>query len=73
MLPALSSGMKKLIWTALVATVTAASAALAARLLDKGWRRLLKEAPPEMPGWARFLVGKPLRKQVQNRVPHAQV
>jgi hypothetical protein len=65
--------MKKLIWTALVATATAASAAVAARLLDRGWRQLFKEPPPEMPGWARFLVGKPLRKQIHHRVPHAHM
>jgi hypothetical protein len=65
--------VKRLIWTVLVAAVTTATAGLAARLLDRAWRRLIKEPPPEMPSWARLLVGKPLRKQIQQRVPHARL
>ncbi|MDB4957911.1 MAG: hypothetical protein JWO36_5480 [Myxococcales bacterium] len=56
--------MKKLIWTALAALSTAAAAALMLRLLDHAWRRIVREAPPETPRWARMLVS-PLRKQVE--------
>jgi hypothetical protein len=58
--------MKKLIWTALATAVTAASAALAVRVLDRLWRRLAHEPPPQMPGWARFFVGKPLKSTIEH-------
>ncbi len=65
--------MKKLVWTALVASISAACAGAAVRAHDWAWRRVLKEEPPEIPGWARFFVGKPLRKQIGRRVhPEAQ-
>ena len=60
--------MKKLLWTALVALGSAAAAAATTRLLDRLWRRVAKEPPPEMPGWARLLIGKPLRSRVQDRI-----
>jgi len=50
--------MKKLAWTALVTAVSAAATAVAVRALDLMWRRVTKEAPPPMPWWARFVVGK---------------
>jgi len=57
--------MRKLLWTALVAAGTAACAAAAVRALDWAWRKVMKEPPPEMPAWARFFVGKPLKKIVE--------
>lgn len=60
--------MKKLLWTGLAAVVSAVSAAAAMRVLDAVWRRVAKEAPPEMPGWAKLLVGRPLKGQVQGRI-----
>ena len=60
--------MKKLVWTALVTAASAMTAALVARVLDRAWRRIVKEAPPEMPRWARMLVGKPLKGQIERRV-----
>jgi len=60
--------MRKLVWTALVSAVSAAAAALAVRALDRVWRQVTSESPPEPPKWARFLVGNPLRRQVASRV-----
>jgi hypothetical protein len=54
--------MRKLLWTALVAAGSTACAAAAVRALDWAWRKVAKEPPPDMPAWARFLVGKPLKK-----------
>ena len=54
--------MKKLIWTALASALSAAAAALALRALDRVWRRVTREDPPEMPAWSRLLVGMPLKK-----------
>jgi len=62
------AGMRKLLWTALVATASAACAAAAVRVLDWAYRRIAKKPPPEMPGWARFLIGNPLKKQIARRV-----
>ena len=59
--------MKKLIWTALAALTSAASAALAVYLVDLAWRRLVGEPPPEMPRWARLLMS-PVKQQVQHSV-----
>jgi len=50
--------MKKLAWTALVTAVSAVATRLAVRALDLMWRRVTKHAPPPMPRWAQFLVGK---------------
>jgi hypothetical protein len=60
--------MRKLLWTALVATASAACAAGAVRLLDWAYRRIAKQPPPEMPGWARFLIGNPLKNGIARRV-----
>ena len=60
--------MKKLLWTALVATVSAACASAAVRALEWAWRRVAKQAPPPIPAWAHFFVGKPLRKQIAGRI-----
>ncbi len=60
--------MKKLLWTVLVAAVSAACAGAAVRALEWAWRRVTKRPPPEMPSWARFLIGKPLRKQIAGRI-----
>jgi hypothetical protein len=60
--------MRKLLWTALVATVSAACASAAVRALEWAWRRATKRPPPDIPGWAHFLVGKPLRKQIAIRI-----
>lgn len=60
--------MKKLIWTVLAAAVSSISAAYALRALDRMWRRTTGETPPEMPTWARFLVARPLKRQVTERV-----
>jgi hypothetical protein len=59
--------MKRLLWTVLVSAVTAATAALAARLLERAWRRIVHEPPPEMPAWAHFFVGKPLKSRIELR------
>lgn len=67
-----SPGVKKVVWTALVTLVSAASAALAVRAAEKAWRRLVRENPPAIPAWARLLVGKPVRKQVSSRL-HAGI
>ncbi len=60
--------MKKLIWTVLATAVSSLSAAYALRALDRVWRAATSEAPPEMPRWARFLVARPLKHQVKERV-----
>ena len=53
--------MKKLLWTALAAAVSAAAASGAMRLLRYMWRKSTHEEPPEQPRWAQLLVGKPLK------------
>ena len=60
--------MKKLIWTALATLTSALAAAATLRLMDRLWRRVVKEPPPEAPRWARMLVGRPVQKQVATRV-----
>lgn len=60
--------MKRLAWTALVTAVSALAAAAAARFLDRLWRGVAREPPPEMPRWARWLVGSPLHGQITRRV-----
>ena len=51
---------KKILWTALVTTRSTLSAALAARAAGSIWTAIAKEPPPRAPGWAKWLVGKPL-------------
>ncbi|HEY3358290.1 MAG TPA: hypothetical protein VGQ83_33890 [Polyangia bacterium] len=53
--------MKKVLWTGLVTALTAASAAVALVAARRLWVALAKEPPPEIPGWARLFVGKPLK------------
>jgi hypothetical protein len=60
--------VKKLLWTALVATISTACAAAAVRALDWAWRRTTKRPPPSVPSWARFLIGNPLTKQIARRI-----
>jgi hypothetical protein len=54
--------MKRLIWTALASLLSAGAAALAIRLLDRVWRRVTDEEPPDTQAWGRLLVGLPLKK-----------
>jgi hypothetical protein len=54
--------MKKLVWTALVATTSAAAAAIAVRGLRLAWTKIVKEPPPAQSWWARKLVGGPLNR-----------
>jgi hypothetical protein len=65
--------MKKLIWTALAATVSTAAAAFAVKGLAFAWHRLVGEPPPFAPRWARLLVAAPLGKGVVHRVGPATV
>ncbi len=60
--------MKKVLWTALAALVSAAAAGLAMRGLNYAWLKLMHEPPPEQPKWARLIVGAPLKKGVQKTV-----
>lgn len=60
--------MKRFIWTVLATAVSAMSAAYAMRALDRLWRAVTSEPPPDMPRWARFLVARPLKHQVKERV-----
>ena len=52
----------------LAAVTSAAGAALAVRLMDLAWRKATHEPPPEVPKWARMLVGRPVQKQVVHRL-----
>jgi hypothetical protein len=61
--------MKKALWTALVASVTATAASLALRGLRYMWRRVTHEEPPERPRWAKFLVGAPLKRGIEWTAP----
>lgn len=63
--------MKKILWTALAAVVTAAAATSALRLLRYVWREVTQEEPPEQPRWARMLVGAPLNKRVTKAIESA--
>ena len=60
--------MKKLLWTALAAAVTAAAATGALRLLRYVWRKSTHEEPPEKTWWANLLVGKPVHAGVKSAV-----
>jgi hypothetical protein len=60
--------MKKLVWTALVAGLTAAVSGLTFRLATVAWRGIMKERPPRLPRWAQALVGQPLRKRILGRL-----
>jgi hypothetical protein len=65
--------MKKLVWTALVAAVSAGAAALAVKALRNAWMRVMDEPPPKQSWWARKLVGGPLSKGVETGIePAAQ-
>lgn len=61
--------MKKVLWTALAAVVSAAAARLALRGLGRAWERIAHEPPPEAPKWARWFVDAPLSKGVAKTVP----
>jgi hypothetical protein len=60
--------MKKMVWTILVTGGSALGAALTARALERLWRRITSEEPPESPRWARLLVGWPIKKTVRRTV-----
>jgi hypothetical protein len=60
--------MKKLVWTVLVTTASAAAAALAIRGLRSVWLRIMHEDPPNPPWWARKLVGGPLGRSVKGGI-----
>ena len=61
--------MKKILWTALAAMVSATAARVALRVLGRTWERVAHEPPPAAPRWARWLVGAPLSKGVAKTVP----
>ena len=66
--------MKKLIWTVLVAVVSATTVSLTVRALRYGWKRVVHEDPPGRPWVARKLVGNPLKSALRNRIePSAPV
>lgn len=60
--------MKRLAWTALLTAASALAAAATARPMDRLWRSVTHEAPPDRPAWARWLLGKPLHGQITRRV-----
>ncbi len=60
--------MKKLVWTGLVAVVTAVATAFALRGLRYAWTRIAKEEPPEAPWWARKFVGGPLGGTIKRSI-----
>ncbi len=60
--------IKKVIWTALVTAASAGSSMLAVRGVHFLWRALAKESPPEVPRWARILVGGPVRSTLFGRL-----
>ena len=60
--------LQKFLWTLALGVVSTVAAALAARLLDRGYRRVTHHDPPEVPKWARMIVGpatKPIARAVQ--------
>lgn len=58
--------MKKVLWAVLVTGTSALAATLAARGIDKAWRAIAKEPPPDMPWWARWLVAKPVQMRLSS-------
>ena len=60
--------MKRLIWTVLATVVSGASAAYSLRLLDRLWCAVTHEPPPGPHRWTRWLVARPLERQVKHRV-----
>jgi hypothetical protein len=61
--------MKNVLWSALAAIVSVASARLALRALGYAWERVAHEPPPAPPRWARWFVGAPLSKGIAKAVP----
>jgi hypothetical protein len=57
--------MKRAVWTALAAGVTAGAAMLALRALRYVWRRVTHEEPPDESRWAKWLVAAPLKKGIE--------
>jgi hypothetical protein len=57
---------KKIIWTALAAAASALAASLALRVVERIWRGLLHESPPEAPKWSRLLLAGPLRSMIHS-------
>jgi len=49
--------MKKLLWSVLVLSASAAATTLTMRALRKVWVHVADEPPPEMPFWAGLLSG----------------
>lgn len=56
--------MRKLIWTALVTIVSGAGATAAVRALRFIWRKATHEEPPPITRWARLLVEKTVKKEL---------
>ena len=57
--------MKKVVWTLLATTASAAATALTVRGLSFLWKKIVKEPPPMPPLWAKVLVGG-ARKGLEN-------
>ena len=60
--------MRNVVWTALVGAATALSSSLAVRVVDRVWRRVAHEAPPEAPKWARLMIAWPIGRAVTHTV-----
>jgi hypothetical protein len=43
------------------------------KLANRLWRATAKGEPPPVPGWAKWIVGKPLKKGVKTRVADVPV
>lgn len=60
--------MKRLLWTTLVTLASAVAAGAASRLADRLWRWITRTPPPDVPGWARFLVAGRLHRRVRQHL-----
>lgn len=60
--------VKQVLWTVLLAGMSAAAAGAAYRLAAQVWKGVTKEPPPERPGWANFLLGKRVKKATLHRM-----
>ena len=65
--------VRKIVWTGLVTVLSAVSAALAVRAAERLWWACKHQPPPEIPTWAKLLLGKPLKKGVEARVAEVPI
>ena len=60
--------LRKIVWTALTATMVTIGAGLGRRGAEGIWRAVTGQGPPERPFWAKKMVGQPVKKGLLGRL-----